>query len=66
MDERLSQIAEANQKYDKRAKTAKARKDDAVVMDFLGKIDDEAFEGGTAEGHTLILGSNSFIPGFHE
>ncbi len=66
MDERLGQIAEANQKYDKRAKTAKARKDDAVVMDFLGKLDGEPFEGGSAEGHTLVLGSDSFIPGFEE
>ena len=66
MADRLGQIAEANQKYDKRAKTAKARKDDAVVMDFLGKIDGEPFDGGSAEGHTLVLGSNSFIPGFEE
>lgn len=66
LDERLNQIAEANQKYDKRAKTAKARKDDAVVIDFLGKVDGEAFEGGAAEGHTLVLGSNSFIPGFED
>ncbi|MDJ0921084.1 MAG: trigger factor [Henriciella sp.] len=66
IDERLAQIAESNQQYDKRAKTAKARKDDAVVMDFLGKIDGEAFEGGAAEGHTLVLGSNSFIPGFED
>ena len=66
MDERLGQIAEANQKYDKRAKAAKARKDDAVVMDFLGKLDGEPFEGGSAEGHTLVLGSDSFIPGFEE
>ncbi len=66
MDERLGQIAEANQKYDKRAKTAKARKNDAVVMDFLGKLDGEPFEGGSAEGHTLVLGSDSFIPGFED
>ncbi|MBR9834809.1 MAG: trigger factor [Alphaproteobacteria bacterium] len=66
LNERLGQIAEANQKYDKRTKTAKARKDDAVVIDFLGKIDGEAFEGGSAEGHTLVLGSNSFIPGFED
>ncbi len=64
--ERLGQIAEANQKYDKRGKTAKARKDDAVVMDFLGKLEGEPFEGGSAEGHTLVLGSDSFIPGFEE
>lgn len=66
LNERLEQIAEANQKYDKRAKTAKARKDDAVVIDFVGKIDGEAFEGGSAEGHTLVIGSNSFIPGFED
>ncbi|GAB5457466.1 MAG: trigger factor [Henriciella sp.] len=63
---RLTQIAEANLKYDKRAKTAKARNEDAIVIDFLGKLDGEPFEGGGAEGHTLILGSNSFIPGFED
>ncbi|NQY98232.1 MAG: trigger factor [Henriciella sp.] len=66
IDARLNQIAEANPKYDKRAKTAKARQDDAVVIDFLGKLDGEPFEGGAAEEHTLVLGSNSFIPGFED
>ena len=66
VDERLTQIAEANPKYEKRAKTAKARDKDAVVIDFLGKLDGEPFEGGAAEEHTLVLGSNSFIPGFEE
>lgn len=66
LEERLGQIAESNQKFDKRGKTAKARNGDAVVMDFTGKIDDEPFEGGAAEGHTLVLGSNSFIPGFED
>jgi len=36
------------------------------VMDFLGKVDGEAFEGGAAEDYPLVLGSNSFIPGFEE
>lgn len=66
IDGRLTQIAEANPKFDKRAKTAKAREDDAVVIDFLGKLDGEPFEGGAAEEHTLVLGSNSFIPGFED
>lgn len=66
LEERLGQIAESNQKFDKRGKTAKARNGDAVVMDFTGKIDGEPFEGGAAEGHTLVLGSNSFIPGFED
>ena len=66
IDARLTQIAEANPQFDKRAKTAKARNDDAVVIDFLGKLDGEPFEGGAAEEHTLVLGSNSFIPGFED
>lgn len=66
IEARLTQIAEVNPKYDKRAKTAKARTDDAIVIDFLGKLDGEPFEGGAAEEHTLVLGSNSFIPGFED
>lgn len=37
---------------------------DQVVIDFTGRIDGEAFEGGSAEKAPLILGSNSMIPGF--
>lgn len=39
---------------------------DFVTFDFTGKIDGEKFEGGSAEGYTLEIGSNSFIPGFEE
>ena len=35
-------------------------------MDFLGKVDGEAFEGGAGEDFPLVLGSNQFIPGFEE
>ena len=66
LDARLQTIAESNPQFTKRAKTAKARLTDAVVIDFLGKIDGEPFEGGGAEEHTLVLGSNSFIPGFED
>lgn len=38
--------------------------DDTVVIDYKGFIGDEQFEGGTAEDHSLVLGSNTFIPGF--
>lgn len=37
---------------------------DIVVIDFEGFIDGVAFDGGKAEGHELLLGSNSFVPGF--
>lgn len=66
LDERLGQIAEQNQTFEPRGKTAKARDGDAVVMDFVGKVDGEAFEGGSAEGQTLVLGSGRFIPGFED
>lgn len=43
-----------------------AKLGDEVTIDFVGKKDGAAFEGGSAEGHTLVLGSNSFIPGFED
>jgi len=43
-----------------------AEEADQVVINFLGRIDDEAFEGGKAENVPLVLGSNSMIPGFEE
>ena len=39
---------------------------DTAVIDFKGFKDNEAFEGGTAEGYSLEIGSHSFIPGFEE
>ena len=39
---------------------------DTAVIDYEVFIGDEAFEGGTAENHTLEIGSNSFIPGFED
>ena len=39
---------------------------DFVVLDFVGTIDGEPFEGGEARGHVLELGSGRLIPGFEE
>ncbi|MCB1356373.1 MAG: trigger factor, partial [Maritimibacter sp.] len=39
---------------------------DQVVLDFVGKVDGEAFDGGAAEDFPLVLGSGQFIPGFEE
>jgi trigger factor len=39
---------------------------DMAVIDFAGFVDGEPFEGGSAEGYSLEVGSNSFIPGFEE
>ncbi len=42
----------------------KAADGDAVVIDFVGSVDGEEFEGGKAEDYTIELGSGTFIPGF--
>ncbi len=43
-----------------------AAEGDTVTMDYVGTIDGEAFDGGTAQGADLTLGSNTFIPGFED
>ncbi len=43
-----------------------AKEGDEVVMDFVGKKDDVAFDGGTAKDYSLQLGSGQFIPGFED
>ena len=64
VDEALANLAESSQDF--ATKKGKAADGDQVVMDFVGKVDDEAFEGGSAEDYPLVLGSNSFIPGFED
>ncbi|WP_300014707.1 trigger factor [uncultured Roseobacter sp.] len=66
VDEALGNLAETAQDFKARKKGSKAKDGDQVVMDFLGKVDGEAFDGGAAEDYPLVLGSNSFIPGFEE
>ncbi len=39
---------------------------DRIILDYCGKVDGVAFEGGTAEDQTLDIGSGTFIPGFEE
>ncbi|MCE8031826.1 MAG: trigger factor [Halomonas sp.] len=43
-----------------------AEEGDQVKIDFQGFLGDEPFEGGSAEGHDLVLGSGNFIPGFED
>jgi len=43
-----------------------AQDGDQITIDFQGFLGDEPFEGGSAEGHDLVIGSGSFIPGFEE
>lgn len=64
--EALESLAETAQTFEDKKKGTKAKDGDQVVIDFVGKLGDEAFEGGAAEDYPLVLGSNSFIPGFED
>ena len=64
VEEALTSLAGTAQSFEDRKKGAKAKDGDQVVIDFVGKLGDEPFEGGAAEDYPLVLGSNSFIPGF--
>lgn len=67
VDEALDDLAKQNRTYEARTgKTVKAKEGDMVVIDFVGRIDGAAFEGGTANDVELVLGSGQFIPGFED
>ena len=66
VDEALERLASSRKDYEPRGKTAKAKDRDRVKIDFIGRIDGEAFEGGAADGFELELGSGQFIPGFED
>jgi trigger factor len=67
VDEAVAELAKQNRTYEARTgKTVKAKDGDMVVIDFVGKIDGEAFAGGTANDAELVLGSGQFIPGFED
>jgi trigger factor len=64
--EALANLAETAQDFEDRKKGSKAKDGDQVTIDFLGRVDGDIFEGGTGEDYPLVLGSNSFIPGFED
>jgi trigger factor len=66
VEETLGRIADENRPTAPIAKARAAKLGDVAMIDFIGRIDGEDFDGGTAEGHSLELGSNSFIPGFED
>ena len=62
----LEQVARDHKSFTPAKEGMAAQSGDAVVIDFVGKVDGEPFEGGAAEGHRLELGSGRFLPGFEE
>ncbi|MCO4848874.1 MAG: trigger factor [Yoonia sp.] len=66
VQEALDNLAASPQAVTYKTRNGMAKDGMQVVIDFVGKVDGEAFDGGTAEDYPLVLGSNSFIPGFEE
>jgi trigger factor len=67
VNEAVEELAKQNRTYEPRTgKSLKAKDGDQVLIDFVGRIDGEAFEGGSATDTELTLGSGQFIPGFEE
>ncbi len=64
VDEALDNLASSANDFKDRKKGSKAKEGDQIVIDFVGTVGGEAFDGGSSEDYPLVLGSNSFIPGF--
>ena len=66
IDEGIARIAEQNKPYSAKGEGEKAAKDDRVVISYAGTINGEPFEGGTGDDAAVLIGSNTFIPGFED
>lgn len=64
VEEMLNKLREQNKEWDETSRAVK--QGDKVVIDFQGFLEDKLFDGGSAEGHELIIGSGAMIPGFED
>ncbi|MBV8799522.1 MAG: trigger factor [Alphaproteobacteria bacterium] len=65
VDEAVNRLAEQSRTYSPRAE-GEAESGDAVVIDFVGRVDGEEFAGGKAEDFNLVLGSGQLVAGFED
>lgn len=66
IDEQIAQIAGQQKAWEDAPAKYKAKQGDQVTMDFVGKVDGEAFEGGTGEAMSVEIGTGRLIPGFED
>lgn len=66
VDEAVERIAAGQKSFTDAEEGAEAKDGDQLIIDFLGKLDGEPFEGGAAEDQALEIGAGRFIPGFEE
>lgn len=66
VEEGIARISEQNKPYTAKAEGEAAAKDDRVTIAYAGTIDGAPFEGGTGDDAAVLIGSNTFIPGFED
>ncbi len=66
VEEGVARIAEQNKPYAEKGEGTKAESGDRVTVSFAGTIDGKPFEGGSGDDAVVLIGSNTFIPGFEE
>ena len=66
VEKSIQALVDRVREFEPKAEGAKAEKGDKLTIDFTGKLDGVAFEGGTGGDVDLVLGSGSFIPGFED
>jgi trigger factor len=66
VEEAIKRIAEQSRNYAAKGEGAKAENGDRVTVSFKGSIDGTPFDGGTGDNIQVVIGSNTFIPGFEE
>jgi trigger factor len=66
IDAQLEQIAGQQKAWSDAEEGYAAQQGDQVTMDFVGKVDGVAFDGGTGEGMAIEIGSGRLIPGFED
>lgn len=66
IDEGVGHIAEQNKPFSPKGEGEKAAKGDRLVISYAGTIDGQPFEGGSGDDAVVMIGSNSFIPGFED
>jgi trigger factor len=66
VEQGIARIVDQNKPYTVRPEGEKAAKDDRVTISFSGTIDGKPFEGGSGDDAVVLIGSNTFIPGFED
>jgi trigger factor len=66
IDDGLERLQKAQREFEPLKKARPAKSGDSVLINFKGKVDGVAFEGGSAENFRLELGSGQFIPGYED